>query len=283
MKNILLTIAYDGTNFFGWQKQPELRTVQGELEKVLSKICDTPIELNGTGRTDTGVHALGQRASFKADFKIPVEKIPSVANRLLADKMKIADVQIVDIKEVPEDFHARFSAKGKEYQYHIIASKKQNVFMRNRAYQLDKKLDVEAMRTAAKYIVGTHDFNCFQTSSSDIKKTTVRTIYHLDVIEKLRYQSDEDKIEKAPFEDKKENIKEELSTQEIILSIKGDGFLYNMVRIISGTLVEVGLGKRKPEDLKYIIESKNRQNAGHTAPPWGLYMAEVYFDKQALC
>ena len=255
MRNILLTVEYDGTNFHGWQRQPEARTVQGELEQALSIVCRCPIQINGTSRTDAGVHGLGQRASFTGDFGIPADRLVYAVNNILSGGMnatgKIGDVRILEAKEVPLDFHARYEAKGKKYVYRILNSEDIQIFARNYQYQVKKPLDFEAMKEAAKHIVGTHDFKCFQAAGGEEKKTTVRTVYSLE----LNKQGD-----------------------EIQLEIKGDGFLYNMVRIITGTLVDVGLGKIAPNQVKEIIESKDRQNAGHTAPPQGLYLAEVYYD-----
>ncbi len=271
MKNVLLKIAYDGTNFSGWQKQPKTRTVQGELEEVLGKICNMKVELNGTGRTDAGVHAFGQMANFKGDFGIPVEKIPFVANRLLSKKMKVSDVRILEAKEVEEDFHARFDAKGKEYIYRITSSQMPDLFMRDRAYQIEEKLDLQKMKKAKDHIVGTYDFKCFQASGGEEKLSTVRTIYGIDILENKNVNSSD----RFGFSGLNQN---NCDVQDIIISVKGDGFLYNMVRIIAGTLVDVGRNKIDADSLKEIIESKDRKNAGHTAPPWGLYMAEVYFN-----
>lgn len=256
-RNVLLTIEYDGTNFSGWQRQPSVRTVQGELERVLSVLCAAPISINGTSRTDAGVHALGQRASFEGEFGIPIDRIALAANSLLAEN-KLAgcgDVRIIKAEQKPADFHARFDCKGKKYIYKIRCAENADVFLKNYRYQLSEKLDTEAMREAAAYIVGTHDFKCFQAAGGEEKKTTVRTVYSLEIKEKT-------------LED----------VLDIDIEIKGDGFLYNMVRIITGTLVEVGLGKRKSEELKEIIESCDRCKAGYTAPPQGLYLAEVYYE-----
>ncbi len=250
----MLTIEYDGTYFSGWQRQPDVRTVQGELERALSKVCNQTITINGVSRTDSGVHALGQKASFKADFGIPTEKIMLAVNNLLSGGMHsqkgTADVRIVAVEEVPKEFHARFNCRGKMYRYIIRNSPDVDIFRRNYCYQIKQPLDMEAMKKAAKCIVGTHDFKCFQSSGGEEKETTVRTIHSLNI-----YRSGED----------------------VILEISGDGFLYNMVRIITGTLVEVGLGKKKPEEISRIIESKERKNAGHTAPATGLYLVEVYY------
>ncbi|MBO4819279.1 MAG: tRNA pseudouridine(38-40) synthase TruA [Firmicutes bacterium] len=251
MKNILLKIAYDGTGFSGWQRQPGSRTVCGELESVLKSMTGLDIKLDGTSRTDAGVHALGQCASFRSDIQIPVENLARAMNNALAkDRLEgIGEIRIIEAKEMPEVFHARFSSKGKRYIYRIKHGREPDVFLRNYCYQVSKSLDIKAMSEAAAYITGEHDFACFQSAGSP-KESTVRTVYDLTV-------SGDDK--------------------DILISISGNGFLYNMVRIIVGTLVEVGLGKRTPLSLKETIDSCDRQKAGHTAPPQGLYLDEVFF------
>lgn len=253
-RNILLTIEYDGSGFHGWQRQPEVRTVQGEIERVLSLVCGVPITINGTSRTDAGVHALGQRASFKGDFGIPTDRLVLAANNLLAGGMNsqrgVGDVRIITAEEVAEDFHARFSSRGKMYRYIIRNRPNVDIFQRNYCYQVRQPLGMDAMERAASYIVGTHDFKCFQAAGGQQKGTTVRTIHSL-------------------------NIRRE--SENVIIEVSGDGFLYNMVRIIAGTLTEVGLAKKSPEDVRKIIESRDRQNAGHTAPAAGLYLVEVYY------
>ena len=269
MKNILLTIAYDGTDFCGWQKQPNQRSVQGEMESVLSKVCAQPIQINGTSRTDAGVHAYGQRANFTAEFSIPTEKIPLVANGILvsaaAEKGKgrktAGDIVILKAEEVPEDFHARFRATGKKYVYKIKNSPLPDPFQRNYCYQIGKPLDSDAMMRAAGYLVGTHDFKCFQAAGGKELESTVRTIYGAKLI--------------RPFH-------VGIGQEDLQLEITGDGFLYNMVRIITGTLVDIGLGKKTPDDLPEIIGRKDRKFAGHTAPPQGLYLQEVFYDKEKL-
>ena len=251
MKNILLKIAYDGTNFSGWQRQPGARTVCGELERILCSMTGLDIKLDGTSRTDAGVHALGQCASFKSDIKIPTENLAKAMNNALAkDRVEnIGEIRILSAQEMPDDFHARFSSKGKRYVYKIRQDREPDVFSRNYCYQIPKKLDIEAMREAAKYIAGEHDFACFQSAGSP-KETTVRTVYDLTI---------------------------EASDDTVLILVSGNGFLYNMVRIIVGTLVEVGLGKRSPESMADIIASCDRQKAAHTAPPQGLYLDEVFF------
>ena len=258
-RNILLTIEYDGSGFSGWQRQPGARTVQGELERVLSKVCGCEISLNGTSRTDAGVHALGQRASFKGEFGIPTDKIMLAANNLLAggqnSQKGVGDVRITEVCEKPAEFHARFDSKGKTYRYIIRNAPEVDIFQRNYCYQIRKPLDTAKMREAAEAIVGTHDFKCFQSAGGNERLTTVRTIHSLNIYEEGK---------------------------QVIIEVTGDGFLYNMVRIIVGTLVEIGLGKKKPEDAAKIIESEDRRNAGHTAPAEGLYLVEIYYEEEEL-
>ncbi|MDD2216866.1 MAG: tRNA pseudouridine(38-40) synthase TruA [Eubacteriales bacterium] len=254
MKNVLLSIEYDGTNFCGWQRQPAKRTVQGELEKVLADLCCVEVSLNGTSRTDAGVHALGQRACFKGEFAIPLENIGRAANNILAggNRHKAGDVRIKEVQEMPLDFHARFDAKGKTYLYRLATGEVPSVFARNYSYFIKDPLDVALMSEAAAHIVGKHDFKCFEAAGGNPRETTVRTITALEVTE---------------------------ADGGITLAVTGDGFLYNMVRIITGTLVDVGSGRIRPDEIPGIITSCDRQNAGHTAPPQGLYLAEVYFDR----
>ena len=252
-RNILLTIAYDGSGFHGWQKQPDARSVQGELERALSVVCNTEIKVNGASRTDAGVHAYGQRANFTGDFGIPTDRLLIAANNILSGGKNsldsTGDLLIVSTEEKPLDFHARFDAKAKKYIYKIKNDGNADIFKRNYLYQITKPLDVTAMQAAASHIVGTKDFKCFQAAGGEEKATTVRTIYELKVS----------------------------GEKDILIEVTGDSFLYNMVRIITGTLVEAGLGKIHPESVAAIIESGDRQNAGHTAPPQGLYLAEVYY------
>ncbi len=178
-KNILLTIEYDGSVFHGWQRQPEALTVQGMLEEALSTVCGKPVEINGTSRTDAGVHAYGQRASFKGDFGIPTERIAyAVNNALLSDKWGEAAgaVRVLKAEDVSPDFHARFDSKGKTYVYKIYNMPEMDVFRRNYCYHIPDELDIEAMQKAAKLIEGTHDFKCFEAAGGQERETTVRTI-----------------------------------------------------------------------------------------------------------
>jgi len=256
MTNILLKIAYDGSKFHGWQRQPGQRTVQGELEEVLEKVCGVPAALEGSSRTDAGVHALGQCATFRGEFGIPVKKIPLAANNLLKD------AEILSAEEKPEDFHARFSAGGKTYLYRFAIKPKITVFLRDHVYLLAKRPNVDNMLEAVKYMEGTHDFACFQAAGGTPRETTVRTILETSIEERVRTDSAGNEYE------------------AVEVSVKGDGFLYNMVRIIAGTLADVGFSKIMPEEIKKIIASKDRSLAGPTAPPGGLYLKEVYFGKR---
>ena len=259
MKNVLLTIAYDGTGFSGWQRQPQRRTVQGEVERVLSILCRQPITVNGTSRTDAGVHALDQHCNFCADFGIPVERIPLAANHLFLSGSHrpgaVSDVRILEAREVPPEFHARFNSRGKRYIYKIRNAAEPDMFQRNTCYQIEKPLDHDAMHRAGQTIVGEHDFRCFMAAGSQVGEDTVRTVYDLSVTRDGDW---------------------------ITLSVSGNGFLYNMVRIITGTLVEVGLGQRPQESVASAIKERRRALAGHTAPPQGLYLAKVFYDEAEL-
>lgn len=254
-KNVLIKIEYDGTDFSGWQIQPTARTVQGEIEHVLKYIAGHDVHIHGTSRTDAGVHALGQCASFDWDCNMPVEKLPEVMNRRFGAGGEgrsgaPGDIRILSAEVMPEDFHARYSCRGKTYRY--IIDKTGDIFVRNRTFQYPgaKSLDTDAMRKAASHIVGTHDFKCFETSGGTPRETTVRTVSSLDITE---------------------------DSSSIFIEITGDGFLYNMVRIITGTLIEAGAGRRTPESVRDAIESRDRGMAGFTAPPQGLYLKQIYF------
>ncbi len=254
MKNVLMKIAYDGSRFNGWQKQPEQRTVQGEIEKALSYLCQKPMVIHGTSRTDAGVHAWGQCASFSGDFGIPVERIQVALNDLLGTGGKAlvpGDIWIKEVKEVPQGFHARYDALAKTYVYKIRNREEMDVFSRNYMYHIAKPLSLEQMMKAAGRLKGTHDFKSFQASGGEEKESTVRTLHGISI---------------HPME------------EGWAIHVTGDGFLYNMVRILVGTLVEVGWGKRPPEEMTEILDAMDRQRAGHTAPAQGLYLAKVHFD-----
>lgn len=244
MRNIRLTIEYDGKDYNGWQKQPNKLNIQGEIERAIFNIMHEEVNLIGSGRTDAGVHSLGQVANFKTNSNFPIEKMPIALNSQLKNSIVIKKAE-----EVDERFHSRYNAKNKTYRYIINNSKTGTAIYRNLEYCYPFELDVEKMQEAAKYFEGEHDFKAFKSSGTS-GKNSVRTIYKAEV--------------------KKDG-------ERIIIELTGNGFLYNMVRIISGTLLDVGLGKIKPEEISEIIESKNRQNAGKTLPAHGLYLVCVEY------
>ena len=254
MRNLLLTIRYDGSAYHGWARQPGIRTVCGRMEETFSEYFHTPVVLEGASRTDAGVHANGQRATLRTELGVPTDKIPRVFNTALADDRieGLSDIEVVAAQEMPEGFHARFDSKGKRYIYRIRNSSAPDIFLKRYRWQITTPLDIDSMRAACPFVVGEHDFACFQSAGSPAG-STVREIYSLDI---KRREDDPDEIE---------------------LTIEGSAFLYNMVRIITGTLVETGLGKRAPEDMERVIASKDRANAGIVAPAGGLWLDEVFY------
>lgn len=244
MKRILLTISYDGTNYSGWQKQKNAVTVQGEFDKACSTLFKTDIESIGASRTDAGVHALGQRAVIDVDTSIPAEKIPLALNPLLPD-----DIVVTHAEEVGADFNPRFKALKKTYEYSIYNAPFRNPLYRNYSEYVRYELDLDSMRTACEAFVGEHDFRAF-CASGNSSKTTVRIIYSLDV------EKDGDFIK---------------------IRVTGNGFLYNMVRIIAGTLIYVGEGRIAPDNLPEIIASGDRRKAGKTAGPSGLVLVKIMY------
>ena len=244
MKNIKLILQYDGSNYHGFQIQPSVETVQGVLERTVREITGETVRVYGCSRTDAGVHAYRYVAGFKTDTPIPSDKISVVMNNYLP-----SDIRILSSTEETEEFHPRFSCISKTYRYIINTDDIPDVFMRNYEWQIKKGLDINAMKEACKYITGEHDFRSFMTSGPDME-TTVRNVFSLDV--------------------KKEDKK-------IVIYINADGYLYNMVRIITGTLCLAGEGKITPEYVGDIIDKKDRNFAGPTAPPQGLYLYEIYY------
>ena len=245
MRNIKLVIEYDGKDFNGWQKQPNKLNIQGEIERAIQEITkEDNIELNASGRTDAGVHALGQVANFKTNCTMPVDKFPIAIN----NKVK-KSIVIKSAEEMPERFHSRYNCKKKTYRYVINNSEYGSAIFRNQECHIPQKLDVKAMKKAIKYFEGEHDFKGFKASGTS-SKNSVRKIF-------------------------KTNI--EVHNDRIFIEFTGSGFLYNMVRILSGTLVDVGLGKIKPNDIPNIILSGERQKAGKTLPPHGLYLLKVEY------
>lgn len=240
----LLRVAYDGTNYCGWQFQPNNDTVEGKLNEALSRLFDKKIMVIGASRTDAGVHADGNVAVFDVETTIPANKIKYAVNNLLPE-----DIVVVESMTVDDDFHPRHCKCKKTYQYRILNTPLPDPNRRRNTYFYRGDIDMENMKKAAKYIVGEHDFVCFMASGSQVKDT-VRTVYSLE----LTRQDD-----------------------VIIMTIQGNGFLYNMVRIIAGTLLMVGRGQLKPEDVEKIIVSKDRSKAGPTAPAKGLTLKGIIY------
>ena len=244
MKRIRLKIAYDGTNYCGWQIQPNEVTVEGVINETLSELLDEKVQVIGASRTDSGVHADGNYCVFDADTNIPAEKIAYALNQRLPE-----DISVIKSDEVEADWHPRYQDSTKTYEYRIVNREMPDPIRRLYAYFTYSKLDVSAMKEAAKYLVGEHDFASFCSAKAQVE-STVRTIYSLDIA-----QNDD----------------------EILIKVQGNGFLYNMVRIIAGTLLEVGEGKIKPSDIAIILESKDRERAGKTAVARGLKLAKIEY------
>lgn len=241
--NYKLTLAYDGSRYDGWQKQGNTsKTIQGKLEALLARLEGQAVEVQGAGRTDAGVHAKGQVCTCRLDSNWREAELRDAMNQYLP-----SDIAVLQVEKVPERFHARLSATGKTYCYRIWTGEIPNVFERNYVYPYPARVSVEQMREAASYLIGTHDFKSF-CSNRHMKKSTVRTLDSIDIQE---------------------------MENEIRIVYHGNGFLYNMVRILTGTLLEVGEGKRTPESMTAVLEEKDRQQAGFTAPPQGLTLLEV--------
>ncbi|MBR5154934.1 MAG: tRNA pseudouridine(38-40) synthase TruA [Clostridia bacterium] len=245
MKNYKIVIQYEGTRYNGWQRQGNTsNTIQGKFEDVLSKMAGKTVEINASGRTDAGVHARGQVANFKCAVDMTEDEIAEYLNHYLPK-----DIAVISIEEMPERFHARLNAKSKTYEYVICAKQKSDVFNRRTQYNIDEMPDIELMKEATKLLIGKHDFKGF-SSVGRTKKSTVRTINSIDIEEKAGV---------------------------ITIRINGNGFLYNMVRIISGTLLEIGLRKREISCIEHIFESRDRTLAGDTLPAEGLALIEVLY------
>lgn len=244
MKNIKLIVEYDGTNYSGWQKQNNNITVQGTLEEILSELTKEKIEIIGCSRTDSKVHAREYVCNFQTNSTIPSDKFKEALNVKLP-----CDIAILESSEVSLSFHARYDCIGKKYSYTILERSVKATIDRNFTYQCKYDLDIEKMQEATKHFIGTHDFSAFKNSGSSVK-TSIRNITELKVEKLGNY---------------------------IKIYASADGFLYNMVRIIVGTLVDVGTNKIKPETIIDIINSKDRSEAGKTAPPQGLCLEEVYY------
>lgn len=245
MKRIGLIVAYDGTNYCGWQVQPNGITIQGELNRCLSELLGEEIETIGASRTDAGVHAMGNVAVFDTNTRIPGEKISYALNQRLPE-----DIRIQLSEEMPLDFHPRYCDSVKTYEYRILNRRFPVPTERLYSYFYHYKLDVEKMRAATSYLIGRHDFASFCGSGAQVK-STVRTIRSIEI-------------------DRYEDM--------ITIRISGEGFLYNMVRIIAGTLIEIGNGQYPPERMKKILDARDREYAGPTAPARGLTLLGIQFE-----
>jgi tRNA pseudouridine38-40 synthase len=249
-----LTLAYDGAEFSGWQAQPGQRTVQGEVERAWREITGETVRLNVAGRTDAGVHAAGQVASVESATQIPAATLVGALNSKLPEDAVVRAVELA-----PEGFHATHDAKFKRYRYTIYNDHRRPVFMRGYAWHVPTPLDATAMQRGGQALVGTHDFVSFQSAGSE-RESTVRTIFAVEVAASG--------AEPGAF-----NERDVL----VAIDVEGDGFLYNMVRAIAGTLVEVGRGKRIPESIAETIAAADRAAAGQTAPPYGLSLLWVAY------
>lgn len=246
MKRIMLTVAYDGTNYHGWQYQNNGNTIEGELNKALSSLLQKNIEVIGASRTDAGVHAMCNAAVFDTDAGIPAEKYSYALNQMLPD-----DIRVRKSQEVPVDFHPRKTDTVKTYEYRIDCEEFADPLKTRYAYFTYVSLDASKMQEAAFHLIGTHDFKSF-CSVNTTATTTVRTIFDIQII--------------------RDGV-------DIVIRVTGNGFLYNMVRIIVGTLMDVGRGKYKPIAVKDILEALDRTAAGPTVPACGLMLKELHFLK----
>lgn len=245
MRNFKFTLQYEGTRYQGWQRQESSgNTIQGKLEALLSKMCGQPVRVQGSGRTDAGVHAAGQVANAHMETDKTPEEILEYMNTYLPE-----DIAVIRVEEVAERFHSRLNAKGKTYCYRVVNSALPNVFDRRYTYRIAERLDVEAMREAAGLLCGTHDFSAF-TSAGRSKKSAVRTL---------------------------EEIRIEARGEEIDFYFSGNGFLFHMVRILMGTLIEVGLGRRGAGEMTEILNSRKREMSGALVPACGLTLMEVRY------
>ena len=245
MCNYKIILQYEGTKYQGWQRQESTgNTIQGRLESLLAKMCKEAVTIQASGRTDAGVHALGQVANFHCSTDMECEKIMEYMNRYLPE-----DIGVVSVEKVPERFHSRLHAKGKTYRYRVMTGNIPHVFERRYVYEHAEGLCLEPMKKAAALLCGTHDFKAF-TSAKRGKKSTVRSISAIEI---------------------------EQNGDEFIFTYTGDGFLYHMVRILTGTLLEIGEGKRSWQEIPKILESGKREDAGALVPAKGLTLVEVYY------
>lgn len=245
MRNIKVILQYEGTRYQGWQKQESTEnTIQGKLEALLTKMCGKKVEVDGSGRTDAGVHALGQVANFHIDTSKSPKEIMDYMNEYLPE-----DIAVIAAEEVSERFHSRLNAKGKTYRYRVINSDIPHIFDRRYVYVLPEKLDMQAMKQAAECLTGTHDYRAF-TSNKRSKKSAVRTVEAIEI---------------------------EKCGDEIDFTFKGNGFLYHMVRIMMGTLLEAGLHERDTAQIEGLLDKGTREESGMLVPAKGLTLVEVRY------
>jgi tRNA pseudouridine38-40 synthase len=254
MRNIKLTMEYDGTDYVGWQRQTNGLSIQQVIEEAIEEITGETVKVNGSGRTDSGVHALGQTANFLTGTSIPTAKIPAALNSVLP-----RDIVIKDAQEMPLDFHARFSCKAKEYRYQVYNGETPTAIMRRYCYHVPRHLDLDAMAGALKLLEGTHDFTCFKAAGSSVENC-VRHIY------RAKLSKQKDMLQK-----------DMLQKDMLVFTFKGNGFLYNMVRIMVGTVLQTGMGKRPLENISQLLKARDRTLAGPTAPAKGLFLVKVYY------
>ena len=270
MRRIMLTVAYDGTNYSGWQIQPNKETIEGVLNRELSRLLNEEIKVVGASRTDSGVHAEGAVCVFDTESKIPGDKFSYAINQTLPE-----DIRIRNSKEVDITFHPRRVNSRKTYRYRIRHDEFPNPLDARYSYHVYTKLDIEAMRRACEFIKGKHDFKSFCSVHTDVD-TTIRTVYdvHIDVTPDKRLLQMSGLMKSAgesgAMRSGGESAAGRIRPEIIDIYVTGNGFLYNMVRIIAGTLIEVGQGKIKPEEIPAIIEACDREKAGPTAPAKGL-------------
>lgn len=244
MRNVKVVVEYDGTDFYGFQYQPDVPTIQGELERVLSKIVKHRVTVHGSGRTDAGVHAAGQVINFRTVGTIPIDRVCVAMNSLLP-----AGIAALEACEVAPDFHARYSAKSRLYRYDILNRDTRSALQGRFCWHVRKPLDIHTMRECAKTLVGTHDFSAFACADRD-EGSPVRTVHRAEVVR---------------------------AGEHVVIEMRANSFLRGMVRIAVGTLVEVGLGLRSVSQFKDILRAADRRAAGRTAPPQGLCLVEVEY------
>jgi tRNA pseudouridine38-40 synthase len=264
MRVLKLTLAYDGTRFVGWQRQADGESIQGLLEEALARFEGAPVTVHGAGRTDAGVHALGQVASASVTFTHPAETVARALNSQLPE-----DIRILEVVDAEPEFHARFSARSKSYRYQIRAGAVGDPFTRAFVWQLPEPLNVAAMSDAAAALVGTHDFAAFQSAGSEVA-STVRTILRSE------FRGPEGRALLPSIADRGADLTG--PRQMFIYEVTADGFLRHMVRAIVGTLVEIGRGWRSVASMAELVERGTRAQAGATAPPHGLFLVGVDYD-----